>query len=936
MSWVVGESGARIRVTDDAALNPWVEAWSEEDPTSIRSGERSELTLPFTRWGEAGEPPVPGTDPEVLDLFRSRHQSLARLLRITRQHVGVETVGHIGAPNVSFLFSVDGKRVGDSTSPIPFVRDGVGVTYPLVPCAYVAYERLCRWNERRSATRPEQLVFIGELRDHLDRSVAALGDSFSYELDPHLSEFRIRRAGPVALSWRPQKNGKLYDLEVEEIADGALRTRLDLRALDPDSPLIAVSATEHILLEPDVEKVARVAKRQANKLRERVERHFANPATILPEGVSLEGFDLSAYGPRVAGFAPIVKAERFIDIKSSGTEWYRTDGASTDPFLRLAITQPGGGGVELLELATPEEAEDAAARMDHALGKAEPDIIKVGGRSVQPTKALVDCLRHDLAVYHRRKDATESLSVSSDTRSPRLAAVIREHSQPAAIASDAPPISVPWALLDDLLEPTCMLKRHQREGIEWLWRQYKRREAGVLLADDMGLGKTLQISAFMAMQRTSEPETTAPNLIVCPVILLANWQVELQKFFKPSVFGAPLVLHGETLRRLTKGGHVDLEPVRATRYVLANYETLQAHQQSLLMVEWNVVVLDESHAIKNPDTYRARAARGLKRRFAICSTGTPVENQLSDLWGLYDFLSPNRLLATLEEFKKEYESDVGEGIKKVRIALGYPGTNSSLLRRTKIEVLDLPAKSTVVHRVEMTAKQVELERQITRKSKSRGGILQILHDLQKLYQHPRLLLPEDSRATGVSVASLLEESPKLALCMRILREIKAKGEKALVFTMWTEMQALLVEVIKHELGLPHVRVINGDGAQRKHVPKYLAEFDASDGFDVLVLSPLAAGTGLTITAANHVIHYGRWWNPAKEDQATDRAYRIGQTRPVRVHYPLLTYPGQPELGFDVKLHGLVERKREMAVEFLAPMANDFITAADLSPTAEAI
>jgi SNF2 family DNA or RNA helicase len=256
------------------------------------------------------------------------------------------------------------------------------------------------------------------------------------------------------------------------------------------------------------------------------------------------------------------------------------------------------------------------------------------------------------------------------------------------------------------------------------------------------------------------------------------------------------------------------------------------------------------------------------------------------------------------------------------------------LRRTKDQVLDLPAKTAQVHYIEMTPEQAGLERDVIRRGEQGGGVLKILQGLQALYQHPRLLVPESQRGM-VSVDKALVDSPKLALCIKILREVQAAGEKALVFTLWTAMQDLLVEVIKRELGLPKVRIINGDPKQRRHARELIAEFSAVEGFNVLVLSPLAAGTGLTITAANHVIHYGRWWNPAKEDQATDRAYRIGQTRPVRVHYPLLTLPGNPELGFDVKLHELVEGKRGMAREFLAPQQEEVVTMADLAKMQEA-
>jgi SNF2 family DNA or RNA helicase len=445
----------------------------------------------------------------------------------------------------------------------------------------------------------------------------------------------------------------------------------------------------------------------------------------------------------------------------------------------------------------------------------------------------------------------------------------------------------------------------------------------------MGLGKTLQVACFLALQRATERELQQPTMIVAPVILLKNWEEELAKFFRPDVFRPLIVLYGDELRRRKRNGALDIGALRDTAYVLTNYETLQSHQQSLLMVDWNVVVLDEAQHIKNRDTYRARAARGLKRKFGVCSTGTPVENRLGDLWSLYDFLSPGNPFTTPEAFFDEFEQDVNAGIQQIRTRLNYPSPSSSLMRRTKAEVLSLPPKTVEVHTIAMTPRQVELERQVTRRGQERRNILSILQGLQQLYQHPRLLA-SDSERGEVPVERAIEESPKLALSVDILRRIQAAGEKALVFTLWTDMQALLVSVLKSELGLQRVRVINGDPKQRRNAHEYIHEFSNTDGFNVMVLSPLAAGTGLTITAANHVVHYGRWWNPAKEDQATDRAYRIGQTKPVHVHYPLLHHPGRKDVGFDVKLHELVEKKRGVARDFLAPQPQDDISIEDLT------
>lgn len=918
------------------SLRHWIDEWSAADPSATRSGDVCTVTLPHSLWMDAGTPSDADLDPEHADLFRARHSAIGQLLGVETQRIRLESIGHIGAPQLAFVLSVGGVRIADELEPTPFPKDGSGHTHALLPCAFVVFRRLCEFNARGSSSRNEQIAFLGELRDQLERSARLLGDAsvpFAFELDDHLDKFKVRKVDAVSVSWQPHnEKGTVFDLKLEELDSDGRREPLDLRKLDPETPVIAVSSTEHLLLDPNVETVARVAQKQTNKLRKHVERHFHNPASLFPEGISLENIDLSAYSPRVIGFAPILKAERFVDIRSSGTEWYQRDDDGAGSFLRLDIVQPGGGEMASLEFATPEDAEQAVERLEKALEKEPPDIVELGNQRVEPTRALADRIKQDLSKFRARGNAAEDgkLGGASDKGSGRVAAVISDEVKPATRAAESgADADVPWQRLNELLAPGVGLKPHQRAGVEWMWTQYRRRQAGVLLADDMGLGKTLQIAAFLALQRDALQESErTPSLIVCPVILLENWQAELTKFFRPQVFGSLLVLHGDGLRRHKRGGSIDLDAVGKFAYVLANYETLQSHQQSLLQLNWNIVALDEAHAIKNPDTYRARAARGLKRRFAICSTGTPVENRLSDLWAQYDFLSPGDPFSTRKQFTAEYEDELETGIQKVRRALRYPGATSSLLRRSKSEVLDLPKKTVHAHPVAMTDRQVELERSIIRQGEQSGGILEILSKLQKLYQHPRLLLPESERA-AISIDRALEESPKLARTLELLREIQKTGEKVLVFTLWTAMQELLVDVIREKLGLARVRVINGEPAQRARAHEYIKEFSARDGFDVLVLSPLAAGTGLTITAANHVIHYGRWWNPAKEDQATDRCYRIGQERPVQVHYPLLHHPGNPTAGFDIKLHELVEGKRGMAREFLAPQVSD-ISAADLA------
>ena len=348
-------------------------------------------------------------------------------------------------------------------------------------------------------------------------------------------------------------------------------------------------------------------------------------------------------------------------------------------------------------------------------------------------------------------------------------------------------------------------------------------------------------------------------------------------------------------------------------------------------MNWRTVILDEAQYIKNPDACRSRAARGLKREFGICSTGTPVENRLLDLWTLFDFLSPVDPLGTRAQFRSRFEPDGHPAPAMVAQALEYPSARSRVLRRTKDQALTLEPKTYEQHLTAMTSEQMALEHTIVRGGPgSSQNTLEVLGRLRMLYQHPWLLrenlLGVEDVAKAPALDTILEASPKLRLCMDLLEKIRGYGEKALIFSPWMRMQELLAHVLRERFGI-RAGIINGEANQRRESLRIISTFGAVPGFNVLILSPLAAGAGLNIVAANHVIHYGRWWNPAKEDQATDRTYRIGQTRPVTVHYPILHHAGDRNAGFDVALHQLVERKRALARDFLSPEGD--VTSDDL-------
>jgi hypothetical protein len=383
---------------------------------------------------------------------------------------------------------------------------------------------------------------------------------------------------------------------------------------------------------------------------------------------------------------------------------------------------------------------------------------------------------------------------------------------------------------------------------------------------------------------------------------------------------------------------LDLELLRQYRVILTNYETITNYQHSFarMTTHWSVIVTDEAQEYKTPSTKIAHVLKSLyPRLLRIACTGTPVETRLLDVWNLFDFLQPGHLLNSATEFSKQYEAPLnpndsasaGPVLTQLKERLHFGRPDAFLMRRDKTSLRELPAKHEQPLLCHLSPEQRRSHLEILRRAHAGGEEnhpLSLLHHLMRLTQHPALVprfeLPE--------VAEALARCPKLKTVLDCLRAIKAKHEKALIFTHILDMQQLLAKVINVEFGL-HVAIINGatsrrgdtrSGSQTRRA--MVQRFREHPGFNVLVLSPDVAGIGLTLIEANHVIHYGRWWNPAKESQATDRAYRIGQTRDVHVYYPIATDPEGEFTTFDEKLNALIQRRRQLAQDFLTPMPGE--------------
>jgi SNF2 family DNA or RNA helicase len=422
---------------------------------------------------------------------------------------------------------------------------------------------------------------------------------------------------------------------------------------------------------------------------------------------------------------------------------------------------------------------------------------------------------------------------------------------------------------------------YQQTGYEWLSR-IADEGLGCILGDEMGLGKTVQVIALLLREKNLRG---MPSLVIAPATLLENWRREIVRFAP----GLSIAIH----RGQDRSGFP--KTIGSFDVVVTSYETAMRDVSILEMVEWNAIVIDEAQSIKTPDAQRTVTIKTLPRRISIAVSGTPVENRLRDLWSVMDFAVPG-FLGTLREFETRYADNVSDA------AALEPLVTPLILRRRVADVAgDLPARIDIPQPVELSGESAARYDALRGQIAAEYGAAATLVALTKLRMyctHPFLI---DGRA-----GDPLPHSTKYGRLLEILDEIFANGEKVLIFTSYTGMADILLDDIRSRYGVP-CEVIDGRTPVTDRQPA-IDRFGQVMTAAALILNPRAAGTGLNITCANHVIHYNLEWNPAIEDQATARAYRRGQMRPVTVHR--LFHPGTVEEVIDER----TQRKRAVAAE----------------------
>ncbi|HEV7964310.1 MAG TPA: SNF2-related protein [Actinoplanes sp.] len=455
------------------------------------------------------------------------------------------------------------------------------------------------------------------------------------------------------------------------------------------------------------------------------------------------------------------------------------------------------------------------------------------------------------------------------------------------------------------------LRPYQERGLSWL-AFLARLGLGGILADDMGLGKTAQTLSLLLIERAAD-EPVLPTLLICPMSLVSNWQKEAARF-APEL--TVYVHHGGTRKRedefLAAVGEADL--------VITTYGTALRDVGKLRDIAWGRVVCDEAQAIKNSGTRQAQAVRAIPARTRLALTGTPVENHLAELWSIMDFCNPG-LLGPAKRFRRRFQEPIEVRQDADATAALKRATGPFVLRRLKTDktiISDLPEKNEMKVWCPLTTEQATLYQAVvedmmaviadTEGIQRRGNVLSAMTKLKQVCNHPAHLLKDGSRLPG--------RSGKLARLEELAQEIIEDGDKALIFTQFAEFGSMLQPYLAAQLDRP-VLWLHG-GLSKAKRDELVERFQHDDEPMLFLLSLKAAGTGLNLTAANHVIHVDRWWNPAVEDQATDRAFRIGQSRDVQVRKFICTGT------LEEKIDAMIERKKALASSVVGT-GEDWIT-----------
>jgi hypothetical protein len=705
----------------------------------------------------------------------------------------------------------------------------------------------------------------------------------------------------------------------------------------------------YLLVDPDLQRALDVVRSMRGASEERKRAFVKNPRTQIALDLGLEPGDaaISAlfvetkqYSDRVIGLGVWEKPELSWLSKAS-TEWLPekfpvvVDGQRAEITLKEAqklsadVPEAEAAGREHVIVGQTEVTLPVARDVLRQVADVIHDSQPVGSDSqfMEPENPAVPA-----GGSMSPPTPCEPVVVKIETNFEDVTFEVIRKSRDAVIAAKPP---------SDLMGRTTF-KPHQDEGFDWLVSAWKAGWPGILLADDMGLGKSFQGLAFLAWLKANRDAAKAraiatvhkgPLLIVAPTSLLQNWINEAKKHLAPNALGVDRAdVFGSSIRKFRnpdqlareQGETLNWRHLAEHDWILTTYETLADNHVSFARINFSAVLFDEMQKVKDPGTLNTWAAKSVNADFVLGLTGTPIENRIEDLWSIMDRVFPG-FLRDLKSFSATYKSGDLDRYKALSDQMMKPvsGAPAVMLRRMKDDVLEgLPKKTVVPYPTYMPQIQAKaygdvVSKALSMEGRARGAMLEIIQNLRGISLYPGDAHTDDLLSIS-GCEAWIGRSARLGKSFEVLRDLERRGEKGLIFVEQRNMQALLASAMSTMFGMERPLIINGDtpGTLRQHL---VDDFQGRRrGFDAMILSPKAAGVGLTITAANHVIHLSRWWNPAVEDQCNDRVYRIGQERPVTVHIPMAVHPTLGDRTFDVTLDRLLESKRRMSRNLLMP------------------
>lgn len=944
LNWQVTDAGARFAVIDASGRPTRFEDWGRVrlrvGPQGTAAGSvgallglvedgvlevfaDTELMVPH--------PIVAGFDERVLAQLglpaaaplrlrvRGRGILTSPSFRFDYQLVMEDGTAPMGLKRNGFLVEWSGRRYA-LLDPLFTLTEGMDAFNALPP--QEMDERMLRWAELKPLL-PDNALVDGNLRSiNIVRADAfTLDVNDAGEFSPQLLHQPVQVKDDDDSSERPPGRPALPESAQRDFGK-RFRSQSDARRR------YTVAGNWFVVVPPRLYKVLGVVRQMQEATYAQRRAFIANPDAVLKEHLGeefdeaeIDGFFqetpefLSARISHLGEWEPKKNAY----VLPSGQKWFPDEGTVFGLVL-------GGRVVEIAE----SDIEQVLEQVGVARAQGAPHV-DYHGQHVPATEEAEESLER---IGRTTRGASASTSdPSADSKEAASEGkpggkaevpILHDNIEDLGFTAKARPIRGAPGGLPGVLK-TVELYPHQREGLRWLQEHWASGSSGALLADDMGLGKTLQTLAFLAWvqeQMEAGKHPRKPILIVAPTGLLKNWEDEAGIHLAGPGLGELFRAYGASLSTLKGLSHNQRKAkFDVTDWVLTTYETLRDKIRYFLPIDWAVIAFDETQKIKNPASRLTEMAKSVQADFVIALTGTPVENRLGDLWSIIDAVAAGEL-GSMREFHKKYEVQDPENnqraIGELRTLLTESPKPVRLLRRMKADHLKgLPEKHEHLIRQDMPAAQAENYTALVasaRQASSPEAMLALLHAMRKVS-----LLSEPIEAAGID-DQVVDASARLKTAVRLLDQIREKREKALVFIEFLDVQDALLPYLQKRYGLPWLPLkISGkvSGATRK---KHVDEFQRRprEHFDVMLLSPKAGGVGLTLTAANHVIHLSRWWNPAVEDQCTDRVFRIGQDKPVNVYVPLAVHPRYRDSSFDLNLHALLTRKRELSRELLAP------------------